>query len=122
MSSGGNNPGMSRFAAAMRSLAAKDTDNSLLIDFGSIRSDGSLLTNTCPVAIPKTDYVVCGRLAAKTVKASTSSKSVGDHGAHAHTVEIEAQQALKAGDRVLVAWVYNDPVVIDLIVQASSIL
>lgn len=42
---------------------------------------------------------------------------------HAHTVNIArpSERCLKAGDRVLVAWVFNDAVVIDIIKSASEI-
>lgn len=118
MSKGNNSPGLSHLAAVLKAFNEKRQDNSLIIDFGSIESDGSLLTNTFTASIPKSDYVVCRHL--QKFEETTESRSVGDHGSHTHKVEIT--RPLKTGDRVLVAWVQNDPVVIDVIVQADSIL
>lgn len=43
-------------------------------------------------------------------------------GAHIHAVLIpESMRKLKVGDRVLVAWVGNDPVVIDIILPATDL-
>lgn len=118
MSKGDNSPGISRLAGVFQNLADKQVPKDLVLDFGAIQKNGSLLTNTFPVAIPKGDYQVCRHL--KSHSATTSSKSVGDHGSHSHSVGIH--EALKKGDRVLVAWVQNDAVVIDVLVEASSVL
>ena len=118
MSKGDNSPGISRLAGVFQMLADKQVPKDLLLDFGTIQSDGSLLTNTFPIPIPKKDYQVCRHLRGHT--ATTSSRSVGDHGSHSHTVSIH--EALKKGDRVLVAWVQNDAVVIDVLVEASAVL
>ena len=92
MSKGDNSPGLSRFAALMRVLAQGQIPTDLMLDFGEIQKNGSLLTNTSGVAIPKDGYLICR-------KADVSK-----------------------GDRVLVAWVGNDAVVIDRIKNASSVL
>ncbi len=43
-------------------------------------------------------------------------------GAHIHAVLIpESMRTLKSGDKVLVAWVGNDPVVIDIILPATDL-
>lgn len=49
---------------------------------------------------------------------TTSSQKAHDHGVD---IARPSQRCLKAGDRVLVAWVYNDAVVIDIIKSASEI-
>lgn len=118
MAKGDNSPGISKLAGVFQSMIDKSQDTSLLLDFGEIQSDKSLLTNTYPIPIPKTDYVVCRHL--KSHSATTSSRSVGDHGSHSHTVGIN--QKLEVGDRVLVAWVQDDPVVIDVILNADDVL
>lgn len=92
MSKGNNSPGLSRFAAVMRALAQGQIPTDLILDFGEIQKNGSLLTNTSGVAIPKQDYLVC------------------------------RNADVSKGDRVLVAWVGNDAVVIDRIRSASSAL
>ena len=90
MSRGDNTPGVSRLAAAFRKLSESGNSRELVIDFGGIEQNGSLLTNSFPVPIPKSDYQAC--------KGS----------------------ALKPGDRVLVAWVGADAVVIDVIAPACQ--
>lgn len=83
MSKGDNSPGLSKLAGIFRGMAADQIPSDLVLDFGVIQKDGSLLTNTVPVAIPKGDYIIC--------KHVSPSK----------------------GDRVLVGWVQNDAVIID---------
>lgn len=122
MSKGDNSPGVSRLASVLRGIADKQIPKELLLDFGVIRGDKSLLTNTYPLPIPRSDYLVCRHLKSRTVKATTSSRSVGDHGSHSHTVDVSTREALKVGDRVLVAWVQNDAVVVDVILSASSVI
>lgn len=117
MSKGDNSPGASRLAGAFKRLTP-DNHNAFEPDFGSIQGDGSLLTNTYPVAIPASDYLVCASLKKREVK--TDSSSVGDHGGHRH--EVTLGSGLEAGDRVLVVWVANDPVVVDVILPAESVI
>lgn len=94
MSKGGNSPGLSRLAGVMRQLADGQVPKDLLLDFGVIQSDGSLMTNTFPSPIPKDDYLICS----------------------------SASSNISRGDHVLVGWVQNDPVVIDKISSASRVL
>ena len=115
MSQGDNTPGISRLAGAMKKISGLGKDDSLLLDFGVINSDGSLRTNTFPVSIPKKDYMVCSWLNG----ASGSTSSNGDP-SHRHTFTVNSK--LKAGDRVLVAWVQNDAVVIDKILHGNQVL
>ena len=120
MSKGDNSPGVSRLAGVFQDLAKKQVPTALLLDFGVIQEDKSLLTNTYELPIPQSDYVVCRHLKSRTVSVNTSSYSVGDY--DSHTVEVATRESLKVGDRVLVAWVQNDAVVVDVIVAASSVL
>lgn len=115
MSQGDNTPGVSRLAGAMQKIAGLGKDDSLILDFGVINSDGSLKTNTFPAAIPKSDYLVCEWLKG----ASGSTSSNGDP-EHRHSFSVGNK--LRVGDRVLVAWVQNDAVVIDKIVHANTVL
>ena len=103
MSKGSNSPGISRLAGVLKDIARNEQDTSLLLDFGVVQSDGSLLTNSYPIPIPRSDYLVCRHLKSRTVEATTSSRSVGDHGSHSHTVRISTREALLANpctDRV----------------------
>lgn len=118
MSKGDNSPGISRLAGVMQSMVEKGQDGNPILEFGTIQSDGSLLTDSFPLPIAKADYQVCRHLKARSV--STSGASVGEYGSHSHSVE--TRQALRKGDRVLVAWVQDDPVVIDIILSAGEVL
>ena len=92
MSKGNNSPGLSKFAGIMQALAKGQVPKDLVLDFGEIQKNGSLLTNTVTVAVPKDDYLV--------LKGASISK----------------------GDHVLVAWVQNDAVVLGRTQKASDVL
>jgi len=74
--------GISKLAAALQNRMIESGEQPAAIDFGSIKADGSLVTDLFQVPIPKGDY-------------------------------IESSNTFKAGDRVLVAWIDQTPVVID---------
>ena len=57
-----SNDGVSRLAAALDSRMKQHADKPLCLDFAEIQADGSLLSNTFPIAIPKRDYRVCRQL------------------------------------------------------------
>ena len=57
-----SNDGVSRLAAALDSRMKQHADKPLCLDFAEIQADGSLLSNTFPIAIPKEDYRVCRQL------------------------------------------------------------
>jgi len=122
MSAGGNTPGMSKLARVLSDQMKRSASGDKLLDFGEIQADGSLITNTFEIPIPKNDYTVCRHLKGRSVTVNTSETSVGEHGSHRHEVSVQTRQALAAGDRVLVAWVGNDAVVIDVILSASDVL
>lgn len=85
------------------------------LEFGIINSNLSLTTDTLKTQIPKGDYMVDIRLACSTYR--TSSEDNGDGGQQDHRLP-EEFRALQAGDRVLVAWVGYEPVVISIIVSS----
>jgi hypothetical protein len=117
------------------------------LDFGEIQQDGSLKTNRFDLPIPSGDYLIC-RCAAHKEDIFTQTKadqgqhphglsgthaghSSGDgthshlstEGSHIHDIlRPDTMRAVKPGDRVLVAWVGNDPVVIDIIIQADEVI
>ena len=129
MSKGDNTPGMSKFAGVIDNMIQKRKDTSLLLDYGVIQDDLSLITNTFPIPIPKKDYMCCRHLQAIPEKDRWTTEYAGTHthpggeggsaGSHAH--KFQPHWVLKKGDRVLVAWVQNDPVVIDVIVHANEV-
>lgn len=161
MAKGDNSPGVSALAGTFQQLARQEFEAPPMLDFGVIQDDFSLLTNTYPVAIPPSDYLVC-RCAAlpnqevidsydTEAKNKSHTHNAADATAqildslgqpcsaaadpvnvksatvrqeeHNHEVDIArpTQRHLKPGDRVLVAWVDNDAVVIDVIYTASRL-
>lgn len=146
MSKGGNSPGVSKFAGIIREIAQKEQSGELLLDFGVIQGDYSLLTNTYPIPIPSSDYLVCRGVALPNKEVITSNSTKAENESHGHSVSCScgggsasgvtvtqkghshgvniarpSQRMLTKGDRVLVAWVQNDAVVVDIILPASTI-
>ena len=143
--SGSGNPGMSKLGQVLQERMKACGESPLLLDFGAIQGDMSLLTNTYPIPIPKTDYTVCRQLTLGATGAALTTTPTGgihshgpsgehaqesgsgshshiDEGSHSHNVLIpEKMRKLKPGDRVLVAWVQNEAVVVDIILPAASI-
>ena len=107
------------------------------IELGTIGSNLSLTVDSLPTPIPKGDYMINLMLAGDSYRTSseTHSHSGGSHshsgddhshsggshthdgGAHSHELP-SAFRALKGGDRVLVAWCGNEPVVITIVVSS----
>ena len=55
-------PGLSKLARVISNRAEKvagKAERDLVLDFGSINKDMSLLTNTFPIPIPRSEYHVC---------------------------------------------------------------
>ena len=115
-------PGTTRLADIISKRIKKEGETAIALDFGEITKNGSLKTNTFPVPIPKGDYMVCRHLDYE-IETKKDGKHDGHEdqtethntGAHKHTFKTPK---LKKGDRVLVAWVQNDPVVVDVIVSS----
>ncbi len=100
-----NNSGINHLARVLfnRSQNEREAFSTMVLDFGVIQSDFSLLTNTFPHAIPQSDYLITKRLTRPYVIGETT------------------EPALQAGDHVIVAWIQNDAVVIDVIFPADTI-
>lgn len=116
------NPGTNRLAKVLSQRMKKEGETPLCLDFGEIQGNGSLVTNTFPVAIPKGEYTVCRHVGGLSFSISGGGHSGHESqtetyhtGGHTHTVE---PPVIKSGDRVLVAWVQNEAVVIDVIVSS----
>ena len=117
-------PGTSKLAAVLSQRMKKENESPLILDFGEIQANYSLVTNTFPVPIPKGDYSVCRSVNGYTLATSESSwtghlqgnkhihSSPSGVPPHSHDVPVPK---LKAGDRVLVAWVQSEAVVVDII-------
>ena len=108
------NAGTNKLANVLSSRMKKEGESPLFVDFGEIQANGSLVTNTFPVPIPKGQYSIC-----RSVSGLVINVSRGDHGGHTsgsgkhnHAIPFPL---LKPGDRVLVVWVQSEAVVIDVI-------
>lgn len=114
------NRGINKMANVLTKRMKKEGESPLVLDFGEIQSNGSLVTNTFPVPIPKGDYSVCRHIGGLSFTISEGGhpgheNQAHNTGEHIHTVE---PPVIKPGDRVLVAWVQNDAVVIDVITSS----
>lgn len=103
-------------------------NSSTPLELGKINGDMSLSVSSLGNAIPKGDYMISMRLKISDVKMKTSSVHLStdeadDHshgiGDHSHTVDLPiSYRGIREGDRVLVAWVGTEPVVIDIVVSS----
>lgn len=120
-----------------------------VLELGVINANLSLTTDSLKTPIPKGDYMVSLSLTHKNYftynELNSSAKaphhhSGGDHshsgcgiggghsgGAHTHDDGLHDHRVpsvfrrLRAGDRVLVAWVGNEPIVVDIVVSSNTI-
>lgn len=106
-------PGTAKLASVLCQRMKKENETPLILDFGEIQANGSLMTNTFPIPIPKGDYSVCRQLTLGDVgEVLTSTNEIQPE----HEIIIpEKMRSVEAGDRVLVAWVQNEAVVVDII-------
>ncbi len=124
------NEGTNKLANVLNGRMQEESKSPLVLDFGGIQADGSLVTNTFPVPIPKGDYSILRQLTlgvAGDILTTTSGKgNDGEHEGHtdgtgSHTHEIllpEKMRSVGPGDRVLVAWVHSEAVVVDIVAQS----
>lgn len=117
-------PGTSKLATVLSQRMKRENESPLRLDFGEIQANGSLMTNTFPVPIPKGDYSICRQLTlGETGRKLTVTDEDGRHeghaggdGTHSHVVLIpEKMRSVAPGDRVLVAWIQSEAVVVDII-------
>ncbi len=109
------NKGLQSLACVLDNRMTEKSIPETVLDFGEITKSYELVTNDFPVPIANDDYQVCRQL--------TLGKS-GDvlcKASGGNEVYIpEKMRGLKPGDRVLVAWVRAEPVVIDIVVRADN--
>lgn len=81
------------------------------VELGTVNKNLSITPDSLRVAIPKGDYMVNLML---TGERETTQSYSGEYG---HTHEIHtAFRGLQSGDRVLIAWCRNEPVVLAIVV------
>lgn len=117
-------PGTSKLASVLSHRMKRENESPLVLDFGEIQSNYSLVTNTFPIPVPKGDYSVCRSIHGFLLGTSESSwighlqndqhvhNNPSEIPGHSHDVQLPS---LKPGDRVLVAWVQSEAVVVDII-------
>lgn len=163
--------GAGKLAKVLAQRMKKCSESPLVLDFGEIRPNMALLTDTFPLEIPLGQYTVCRQLAlgragdilAKTQDAGSphsgshihktvnitcpeggsASGTVGEatgpapdppdppageagtdshDGMHQHHVLVPGKmRSIKPGDRVLVAWVEDEAVVVDIILNSEAL-
>lgn len=84
-----SNDGINRLARTIDSRMRRQTDKSPVLDFGTLKKNGSLITNTFPKAIALGDYSI-----------------------------LDGFEPEEKDTRVLVAWVEDDAVVIGKLVDS----
>lgn len=107
----------------------------MLLELGSINADGSLSVDSLAQSIPKGEYMLGLHLtslvdSALQTYSATHTHSGGAHaqmsgsgahshdgGAHTHGIP-QTMRGTKAGDRVLIAWVGVEPIVVAIVVSS----
>lgn len=123
------NPGANKLTNMIKDMIKEGSERPLALDFGIINGDLSLSTNTFPNPIPASDYTICRcvtydpnvPLTETFVDGSHGHPGAGPPGTHSHEVKLpEKMYGLKAGDKVLVAWVQNEAVVVDVVYDGTK--
>lgn len=110
---------MTKLAAALMAKMRQISAQPAVLDFGSILNDFSLSTNRFPIPIPQGDYFVC-RIGALSFTQGLGQTKTAD--LHSHEVPLPAcLEPIQPGDRVLIAWVDDDAVVIDKFMPATVV-
>ena len=138
--------GANNLTRIFRNIARGIADKPPQLDFGKINADMSLTTNLFPQPIPCDEYSVCRSvlysdaypLTEDMAGFSEPTKITVPDGAHIHICNSpycpwgapsgqhwhwvslpKKMRRLKPGDKVLVAWIQNEAVVIDIVYSAK---
>lgn len=116
-----------RLGATLSNRMKKTADGAVptTIELGVVNSNLSITTDSLQAEIPKGDYMVNLMLTgSRSTSIESHTHSGADHshsgGVHSHELP-DSLRGLHAGDRVLVSWCGNEPVVI-AIVGTSTVL
>lgn len=111
-----------RFASIM-SNQMKKTSNAAIpttIELGTVNADLSITSDSLRDTIPVGDYMINLMLTGEHI-----TEAAGDHGGHEtgtageHSHQLPSTfRCLQSGDRVLIAWCGNDPIVIAIVVSS----
>lgn len=107
------NPGTNQLAQILVGRMQKENESPLILDFAKIGPDGSLTTNTFPVTIPKGSYSVLRQLTLGATGQRLTETEDAD------IVKIpEKMRSIGPGDRVMVAKINMEYVVVDIVVKS----
>ena len=112
------NEGINKLAAILQRRMHDMNDNPQKLDFGTIQSDMCLITNQFPQPIPQSDYMVCRQLTLGSMDTPLTSTI---NSAEKTVLVPEKMRSIKAGDRVLVAWIGDDICIIDIILPGTAV-
>ena len=124
------NPGMNKLTNVLKGMMTQAADKPLVLGFGIINGDYSLTTNTFPKPSPKNEYSVCRCITYDPGVPLTETYCDGEHsqpdagygGAHVNQVKLpEKMYWIRPGDKVLVAWVQDAAVVVDIVLSGSRV-
>ena len=114
---------------ANRMTSTARANSSPALELGTINSDLSLKVDSLKGNIRPSDYMVDLRLTHTDYKTDIENDgnghthTGGDHthsgGQHKHRIP-DVFRKLKAGDRVLVAWVGNEPIIVAIVVAGTT--
>lgn len=138
--------GVNRLAQAIDARTAKKTAAPPSMDFGTVGEDGSLKLDQFGPALPRSAYLVAewmvdavipteSRVYRTASPVDASGEDLpettysplsrmdfagGENSNQLPNLELRLAPALRPGDRVLVLWVRDDPVVISKVVSADA--
>ena len=96
-------------------------NSGIAVELGTINGNRSLSVSSLGNAIPAGEYMVSLHLQSSpaTIRTKLSLQPESEVEAHEHTVELPSKlRGINAGDRVIVAWVGTEPVVVDIVVSS----
>ncbi|MEA4922147.1 MAG: hypothetical protein VB031_02130 [Eubacteriaceae bacterium] len=113
---GSNVRGIHRLARVMDRRMIATTDGAPVLELGVITSNFALKTDGFGEAIGASEYSICRSLTIGKTGSKLTETADGTN------VKVpESMCKVKKGDRVLVAWIDGEAVVIDIIVDASEV-
>ncbi|MBQ3451974.1 MAG: hypothetical protein IJL12_08770 [Selenomonadaceae bacterium] len=124
------NAGANALTNTLTGMMKKIADKPPVLDFGIINTDLSLTINSFPRPVPLSDYSICRQLLYDPNIPLTETYVDGSHdhpeasppGTHSHKVKLpKKMRRLKAGDKVLVAIIQNEFVVVDIVYNAEHL-
>ena len=91
----------------------------VIAELGTINGSLGLKVDSLSNAIPKGQYLISTRLTMGSTGADFTTTTTDGYHAHNHRVNLPAElRSLKSGDRVLVIWCGNEPVVTDILTDS----